>query len=308
MLGIKNQDLFATDPESGDLVSAKKVQSSSNVWPVDIILGHESSSLMQNHLKKLFQELEKCAFEGVVEEFDWMPIRLSTNAEMSAVWKMNQFGGAMNNRDHPCHCCGIENDNIATPNDDKDECRWCCLLGYDKDKSKKCFHYKMLTEDVLKSMEEDLANLESVFQEMIEEIGTIRERSQILCTENPRVAKKSSKNNSSSIHFALTNHTPGSIHSEYNEKITNDLELRGMDAMSGTLKEQQSRLRVRLIEEWSYVKLKQSVKLGQERSAKAMFVLLNTVPCILNAENRMGIKITETLLIEGLSNAMKEAK
>ncbi|KAL7564222.1 hypothetical protein ACA910_021646 [Epithemia clementina (nom. ined.)] len=166
----------------------------------------------------------------------------------------------------------------------------------------------MLAEDVLKLMEEDLANLESVFQEMIEEFGTIREKLQILCTENPRVAKKSSKNNSSSIHFALTNHTPGSIRSEYNEKITNDLELCGMDAMGGTLKEQQSRLRVRLIEEWSYVQLKQSVKLGQERSAKAMFVLLNTVPCILNAENRMGIKITETLLIEGLSNAMKEAK
>ncbi|KAL7580693.1 hypothetical protein ACA910_002201 [Epithemia clementina (nom. ined.)] len=227
---------------------------------------------------------------------------------MSAVWKMNPFGGAMKNCDYSCHCCGILNDHIAVPNDDKDECRWCCLLGYDKDVNKKCYHYKMLTEDVLKALEEDLANLENVFQGMIEEIDEIRGRSQILFSENPRVTKKLSKNNPSSIHFVLTMQTPGSICSAYNKKVTHDLEIRGLDALTGTKTDRQSRLRLRLIEEWSYVKLKPSVQLGQERSAKAMFVLLNMVPCILHAENCMGIKIFETLLAEGLSNATKLSK
>ncbi|KAL7580678.1 hypothetical protein ACA910_002190 [Epithemia clementina (nom. ined.)] len=103
MLGIKNQDLFATDPQSGELCLAKNnIQSPSNIWPVEIILGKESSSPMQNHLASLFQEVEECAFKGVTDEaYGWQPINLATNADMSAMWKMNKFGGAMKREENP---------------------------------------------------------------------------------------------------------------------------------------------------------------------------------------------------------------
>ncbi|KAL7579093.1 hypothetical protein ACA910_019128 [Epithemia clementina (nom. ined.)] len=165
----------------------------------------------------------------------------------------------------------------------------------------------MFTNNVLQAMNANLAKLEELFQGMVEEVDNVWSNSQILCTENSRVAKKSSWNNSSSIHFKMNSNTPGEIRTEYNSKLMHNLEIWGMDSTSGTQRKCKQRLRTRLIEEWSYVKLKLSVHLGNKQQAKAMFILLNTVPCILHAENRMGIKILETLLIEGLSNVLKFA-
>ncbi|KAL7571331.1 hypothetical protein ACA910_007651 [Epithemia clementina (nom. ined.)] len=70
MLGLKNNDLFTKDPESRDLVSAKNIQSSSNVWPIDIVIGRENSSLVQNHLNDIFIEFEKAATVGVVNDYN----------------------------------------------------------------------------------------------------------------------------------------------------------------------------------------------------------------------------------------------
>ncbi|KAL7577986.1 hypothetical protein ACA910_007602 [Epithemia clementina (nom. ined.)] len=207
-------------------------------------MGKESSSLVQNHLAKLFHELEQCAFEGVTNKpYGWEPIKLATNADMSAVWKMNKCGGAMKRDEHPCHCCNIENDNIAVPNEDKDQYRWCCLLSHDQDENKKCYHYKMLTDNVLQAMNADLAKLEELFQGMVDKVENIRSNSQILCNKNPRVAKESSTNNSSSIHFKMNKITAGEIGTEYNSKLMHDLEIRGMDSTSGNMRERQQRLR-----------------------------------------------------------------
>ncbi|KAL7563979.1 hypothetical protein ACA910_007098 [Epithemia clementina (nom. ined.)] len=141
---------------------------------------------MQNHLSKLFKELEQCAAEGVRELFGWEPIRLVMNADMSAVWKMNQFGGAMKHDEHPCYCCNITNDNMAVPNDDKDDCRWCRLMGLHNDKEKKCYHYKMLMEEVLELMDADLKKLEQVLKGMIDNVYEVCKKSKILRAENPR--------------------------------------------------------------------------------------------------------------------------
>ncbi|KAL7578965.1 hypothetical protein ACA910_006930 [Epithemia clementina (nom. ined.)] len=74
-----------------------------------------------------------------------------------------------------------------------------------------------------------------------------------------------------------------------------------MDSSSGTLREWQERLQSHLILEWAYERTKLPVDVSKKRQAKALFLILNTVPCILHAENRMGIKIVTMLLIEGLS-------
>ncbi|KAL7579540.1 hypothetical protein ACA910_007915 [Epithemia clementina (nom. ined.)] len=106
---------------------------------------------------------------------------------MSAVWKANHAGRAIKRAENPCHCCNIRNDDIAVPNADKDKCRWCTLLGYQDDSDKKCYHYNMLTEEVVKSMEANLSKLEDIFQGMLEELVEVREQSQLQCNENPRV-------------------------------------------------------------------------------------------------------------------------
>ncbi|KAL7555440.1 hypothetical protein ACA910_008060 [Epithemia clementina (nom. ined.)] len=306
MFRLKNNDLFTKDPESGELVSANNVQLLSNVWPIDIIIGKENSSLVQNHLNELFEEFEKAATSGV-EKYDWQPIQLATNVDMLAAWKANKVGGAMKRDDNPCHCCNIRNENIAVPNKDKDKCRWCTLLGYQDDPNKKCYHYPMLTDELVKSMETVLVKLEEIFQGMLDELMEVRQHSEINCKENPRIrSSRASKNDISSIHFDLKGKSDHVL-ADYTSKITNDLEIRGMDSSSGSLKKRQKILRQRLIQEWAYVSLKSDVKMGKERAAKAMFLLIKTVPCILHAENRMGITILTVLLVEGLSVAIKNA-
>ncbi|KAL7572029.1 hypothetical protein ACA910_001683 [Epithemia clementina (nom. ined.)] len=141
---------------------------------------------------------------------------------------------------------------------------------------------------------------------MIEEVRVFRDNSKILCSENPKVPSTASANNTDSIHFSLECCTQ-TVLSEYSAKITHDPEIRGLDSSSG-LKEKQERLKSRLKEEWLYVKLKLDNEMSKEKAVKAMFLLMNAVPCILHAENWMGIKVLSMLLIEGLSNAIRLSK
>ncbi|KAL7559469.1 hypothetical protein ACA910_017483 [Epithemia clementina (nom. ined.)] len=154
-------------------------------------------------------------------------------------------------------------------------------------------------------MEASVVKYEEDLEVMIEELQEIRSLSKINCEENPRVAQSTgSKNNTSSIHFSLERRTCR-ILVEYNNRINRNLELRGMDSTTGSLKERQECLQGHMILEWAYERTKSSIDISKERQAKALFLLLNTVPCILHAENRMGIKMLTMLLIEGLSNYVR---
>ncbi|KAL7567238.1 hypothetical protein ACA910_016708 [Epithemia clementina (nom. ined.)] len=165
----------------------------------------------------------------------------------------------------------------------------------------------MLTDKLVKSIETDLVKLEEFFLGMLDELMEVRQHSEINCEENPRVRlSRASKNDITSIHFDLKGKSDHVL-ADYTSKITNDLDIRGMDSSSGLLKKRQKRLRQRLIQEWAYVRLKSDVKIRKENAVKAMFLLINTVPCILHAENRMGIKILTVLLVEGLSVAIKNS-
>ncbi|KAL7568269.1 hypothetical protein ACA910_022609 [Epithemia clementina (nom. ined.)] len=256
-------------------------------------------------MNDLFIDFEKAATSGVVEDYKWLPIKLATNANMSAIWKANKVGGAMKRDENPCHCCNIRNNDIAVPNPEKQNCHWCMLLGYTNNNEKKCYHYPMLTNDLVKCMEADLTKLEEIFQGMLDKLLEVCENLELNCNENPHVRTlRASKNDIVSIHYKLKDRSV-EVLADYLSKITYNLEIHRMDSLSGTLQQRQKRLRQRLIQEWSYVHLKSDVKLGKERLAKAMFLLMNTVPCILHAENCMGIKILTVLLVEGLSVALK---
>ncbi|KAL7572700.1 hypothetical protein ACA910_008974 [Epithemia clementina (nom. ined.)] len=309
MFGVKNQDLFARDPESGELVLSQKIKSALNVWPVDIVMGKENNSLLQTHLKDLFLAFEEAAANGVRTNFGWQPINNATNADMSVIWKTNDYGCAVKTRGNakPCHWCLVRNDNLANPCLDKATCRWCTLTGAVEDKERQCYHHRIITEQVAEVMEAELSTLDETFMGMLEEVKQVQSQSVLDMLENPKIATVAATNDSSSIHFAVHSGLPRQVVSEYNAKITHNLELRNMDTSTGNLEERQKQLEARLIEEWTYVRLKSNVEENGHRAAKALFLIMKTVPCILHAENRMGIKIFTMLLIEGLLNALKGA-
>ncbi|KAL7568549.1 hypothetical protein ACA910_002661 [Epithemia clementina (nom. ined.)] len=160
-------------------------------------------------------------------------------------------------------------------------------------------------DNVVKEMEESVSKYEEQLQIMIDEMEDIR---QINCNKNPWSAapSKALENNPKSIHFTLEQRGQR-ILVEYNNRVSHDLELRGMDSTSGSLKERQEQLRLHMILEWVYKQIKSSVDVSKEMQAKALFLILNTVLCILHAENRMGINILTMLLVEGLSEYVQRS-
>ncbi|KAL7571515.1 hypothetical protein ACA910_020934 [Epithemia clementina (nom. ined.)] len=86
-------------------------------------------------------------------------------------------------------------------------------------------------------MDTNLTKLEESFQGMVEDLWDIREKSKILCNENPRVAKKTLQYNPLSIHFQLNKQTAGEVQAEYNANLMHDLELCRMDSTSGTVRD-----------------------------------------------------------------------
>ncbi|KAL7580367.1 hypothetical protein ACA910_004395 [Epithemia clementina (nom. ined.)] len=274
-------------------------------------MGKEGSTLIQHHLRELFVEFENAASTGVKTKFDWMPLQDATNADMNAVWKTNEFGCATKTRGNakPCHCCLllISNDELVLPKDDKSSCRWCTSSGAAEDDSKRCYHHRIVTEQVAATMEVELSALEDIFKGMLQEVEVFQKESLIHTSDNPKVSIAASSNDASSIHFSITSSMPRNIISEYNSKLVHDLEIRGMDSAGGTLDDRRKRLQTRLVEEWTYVRLKPNVEENRQRAEKAILLIMKTVPCILHAENRIGIKIMTMLLIEGLSNALKGA-
>jgi hypothetical protein len=78
-----------------------------------------------------------------------------------------------------------------------------------------------------------------------------------------------------------------------------------LDFQTGSLVERQARLRTRLIQEYDYLLARRAVEHGSKQGSTLVnFVLINTVPCILHLENRVGLKLLRVVLEDGLANVV----
>ncbi|KAL7559319.1 hypothetical protein ACA910_002487 [Epithemia clementina (nom. ined.)] len=125
--GIKEQDLFAKDAETGQLVAAKNIQSAHNVWPIDLVIAKEKNSLVQNHLRHVFLDFQE-ACDLVSVEFGWKDIRLAGNSDLSATWKA-MGGGPVKIKEEPCYACSVTTATLLTENVKDGTCLLCNLLG-----------------------------------------------------------------------------------------------------------------------------------------------------------------------------------
>ena len=60
-----------------------------------------------------------------------------------------------------------------------------------------------------------------------------------------------------------------------------------------------------LEQEWLLNRLEEGLRLAEKGSDKALYTLINALPCILHMENRVGLKILTRVLTVGVSNACK---
>lgn len=61
-------------------------------------------------------------------------------------------------------------------------------------------------------------------------------------------------------------------------------------------------MQLRLIQEYPYTKLSESIKHGESGADRNFLLLIDYVPCILHMENRTGLKLLTLVLQEGISN------
>ena len=126
--------------------------------------------------------------------------------------------------------------------------------------------------------------------------------------EDPRLPIGNSKRDPSSIHFDIEHGPNEAKVYQYDDQLERDLSGRGIvfDEDATTL-EKQILLRDSLVQEWTFRQLTLDVSHGQliNGQANCAYYVLDSVPCILHAENRMGLKILELLLNEGLNTCEK---
>ena len=184
----------------------------------------------------------------------------------------------------------------------------------ERDENFLCYHTDMLTEENVKSMKDKCGGILKSITQSADTLEEIREATKITPDEDPRNRMEASQFDINSIHSnvssALNKENTELAQKQadrdsYARKIGDDLGERELDFQSGSLVERQGRLRKRLRQEYIYLLVRCAVEHGSKQGTTLVnFVLINTVPCILHLENRVGLKLLRLVLEDGLANVV----
>jgi hypothetical protein len=292
MGGIKVNDRAAVEPGTESLMFAvaqgeergnvSTVQSRNNCFPLQIHIGQEDTQ-MYLHFQPMFAFLNNASLNGMA---NFKAMNVTTEADLSATWKMTGRGGGAKTCQHPCHCCGITSNNLHRPAATRCE-RWC--LG--KPNNWLCFHRPIVTDEILKEMEDEVKELEVALQDTLEKLSESE-----LTNEDPTTPTGSATLDKYSIHFNPTTDAQRQLYSDF---INKELQMRGK-GVSGRLTDRRETLRSCLTIEFHHRRVESEVK-ACERPDQALFMLMQCVPCALHMENRIGLKKLQVVLLAGLS-------
>ena len=303
--GLKVADKAATCPFKKQPIFANAnettLQSRNNCFPLKIVMARETKEIYKE-FSHFFEYFEN--FSWSAKYMDLCPLEVAMNCDMSAAWKALGVGGAAKRDKQPCHCCAVESEYLATPN--AVHCsRWCKQLHQDKPDGWVCYHHDFLSDENLDQMANEMDDVAESISSLVDDMETLVAESELRSDEDPRAPMGNSPSDIESIHFDFEKATQ-SQRNMYSTKVTHDLLLRQLE-VSGNLSVRRSRLQTSMIMEWTYRCLSKGISHGNKRKEKAMLLLINTVPCILHLENRVGLKILTMLLMEGCANVKKQA-
>jgi len=291
--GYKIRDMSAIDPLTRQPVFAgshSTAQSRNHCFPCQIHLARESKQIFE-HLRPLFQFMEDASKNGVDE---YKPLKLSTEIDMSAGWKGLGRGGAAKVHDYPCHCCGVRSKNLHHGAPSFCE-RWCSVLHAEK-AGWICHHRPIVTDEVLDGMQEEAKQL---CETLDDQVSSIMDRTKFTYEDPASIAgNENSKRDPHSIWFEPE--TPIERR-DYSKFINDELLIRRM-TLTGNLTTRREGLRDQMQSEWRLHTLNAEVK-ACGRPATALFILMETIPCILHMENRVGLKLLTMLLLEGITRS-----
>ena len=294
-----------------DISNPFKTQSSNSCWPVVCVCAQECSSLLQNGFAGMIQECREAGTTVLPNKFGTKKSNAALNFDLGGggggggEWKLGERGGATGVVKCPCTKCAVTSKDIHMPTKLAELCPWCIQLGHTQKENWLCRHHPMCTQTQLNELQSTIDEYEKYMPKVMGQLEDLWKKCKLHLTEDPRMVPTQIQSVSlESIHFDINLESNANRRMAYSRNVTHDLKEREMD-ITGSLEMRQSRLRIQHIREWVYSRAAHSVKEFKKgtHSHSAVVMIMDTVPCILHMENRMGLKILTTCLRIGLANA-----
>ena len=293
LIGIKFND--PTNPYA---------QSRDSVFPVGCIALPESTSMVHGVFSRVFAEIREATEKVIPNAFENVELVLVTNCDMSCDWKLMGRGGAAKQHKFPCSKCTVQSGKLHQRTGKPANCDFCIQLGRGEDPTWICRHTKMCTEKYVKELKKEVKDFrESTMPQISKDIKALRNESQLSINHDPRLDPTDEhKTNITCIHFDLSV-ASSEQRSEYSKRITNDLRIRRLP-LFGSLEVRQQRLKSQQLAEWEYIKAYECLQdMKSSKKMDALVMMLDSIPCLLHLENRMGIKFLGMCLKSGLTIA-----
>ena len=281
-------------------------QSRNSCFPIVCVCQPESKGLVRSIFRNMFQEIREGAMKILPKQFGIWPLQICTNCDMSCEWKLLGRGGAAQQVTFPCSKCTVRSGELHLSKNRVSACKLCKQLKHVDKPGWVCYHHTMCTPEHMADMHGEVKRFTDEMPEIQKKFTKIWADSMISIPNDQRLTPSDKElGDIRSIHFDLTK-ASAAERREYARILTNDLVERKLD-VSGTLKDRQGRLKTYHIREWEYYQASRVIEDYKASSqSTAMVYLMDTVPCILHMENRMGIKILSMALKYGLQSAMND--
>jgi len=283
--------------ESGEPGSSTGIQSRANCFPLSIYQGKETKKSFQRHAPQ-FYFFNSTELDGPENPFyrKWLPFNVSVELDMNGSCEGTLIGGPAKIEHLPCQQCAIISDDLHVPKPGHEKCaRWCQALHMEKE-GWECYHHDMINPNMLESMATQVEALKNLLLVTVDEVV----KNSKMRFENPDRLKPTSETYLKSIGFLPQNHTEKT---KFSALLTKELMLRGLST-DGDIVIRRERLRDALRREYELRNLLKKIEHGTPQE-NALFLVMQSIPCILHCANRVNLKILTVLLCEGLSNAKK---
>ena len=152
-----------------------------------------------------------------------------------------------------------------------------------------------MTDEILQDKLKELDELKQALTDCIDNV-----KNSTLTFEHPTIASEGATQDPMSIHF-LPNNTFES--QAFSSLINAELQLRNKQ-IRGRLSERRQILKHELTVEYHHQMIAEEVD-ACKRPEDALFLLMKCVPCVLHMENRIGLKMLQMVLIEGIAGVNK---
>jgi hypothetical protein len=328
--GIKNNSPHGHSPISKipnlkvneDGTSDTLTQSCENQIVTQICIASETKALMQSEFVEqlLIYKAETLAAtklqSSTILASLYRAFILAVEGDLSGHWKCNGVGGAAKVHNYPCHCCLVTTASLLAYSTDYANCKWCSELiriGWitqDKVEAKsfKCIHRDMLITKLLPSLKEELVKAKQQLPVDYVVVGDETPHLQSpLDFDNPTSIDLAS---SVSICFDCSNTSNSSQHNtSFFHSLVHDLSIRGQSIDFETrCIEAQTTLRGIMLLETTINRVEAEIAFIDNNASTSAYLTENACPCSLHLEMRIMMKLTTTIIRDGLKRACYNSK